>query len=59
MFWKKLASRADETPTYELGFAGHELDDQKQRLETRGVLMFFFAAQNGCGHPGSPVALKT
>ena len=29
MFWKKLASRADETPSYELSFAGHELGCQK------------------------------
>ena len=37
MFWKKLASRADETPTSELGFAGRGLGRQKKSLNTQGV----------------------
>ena len=43
MFWKKLASRADETPTSELGDAGHGLGRQKKVLKTQGFSMFFLA----------------
>ena len=43
MFWKKLASRADETPTSELGDAGHGLSRQKNVLKTLGFSMFFLA----------------
>ena len=42
MFWKKLASRADETPSYELSFAGHELGCQKQSSKTQGFFNVFF-----------------
>ena len=59
MFWNKLASRADETPTYELGFAGHKLGCQKKSSKTQGFSMIFLAARNVCGHPWSPMALKT
>ena len=34
MFWKKLASRADETPTSELGVACHKLSRQKKVSKT-------------------------
>ena len=42
MFWKKLASRADETPSYELSFAGHELGCQKKSSKTQGFFNVFW-----------------
>ena len=40
MFWKKLASRAYETPTFELGFSGHELGRKKyQKLNVFEFLL--------------------
>ena len=58
MFWKKLASRADETPTSEPGFAGRGLGRQKKSLKTEGFSMFFLAGQNSCDHLGPPAAPK-
>ena len=55
MFWKKLASRLDETPSYELSFAGHELGCQKKTSKTQGFSMFFFGRENSCGHLGPQV----
>ena len=45
MFWKKLASRADETPTSELGDAGHGLGRQKKVFKTQGFSMFFWPTE--------------
>ena len=42
MFWKKLASRADETPTFELSFSGHELVGQKNIYQKHKVFQMFF-----------------
>ncbi len=42
MFWKKLASRADETPSYELSFAGHELGCLKKVQKLKVFSMFFW-----------------
>ena len=53
MFWKKLASRADETTTFELSFSGLKLAGQKKVSKTQGFSMFFFACQNSC-HPLDP-----
>ena len=41
MFRKKLASRLDETPTYEFGFSGHGLGRQK-KYQKREVFQCFF-----------------
>ena len=42
MFSEKLASRADETPTFELSFSGLKLAGQKKVSKTQGFSMFFF-----------------
>ena len=50
IFWKKLASRLDETPTSELGFSGHGPGRQKKVLKTQGFSMFFLAMYTSrCG----------
>ena len=58
MFLKKLASRADETPTFELGFSVHELGGQKKVSKTQGFSMFFLADRNLCHHLGPSAAPK-
>ena len=46
MFWKNLASRADETPTSELGVACHKLSRQKKVSKTPAFLNVFFGRPN-------------
>ena len=42
MFWKQLAFRVDETPTSELGDAGHGLRRQKKHQTTLDFSMLFW-----------------
>ena len=43
MFWMKLASRADEAPTFETGFVGHGLRCQKKVSKTQCCSTLFFS----------------
>jgi hypothetical protein len=58
MFSKKLASRADETPTLGSAFSDHGLGDQKLTSKTHGVLMFFLRLQNLDDRTGLEEAMK-
>jgi hypothetical protein len=44
MFSKKLASRADETPTFGSAFSDHGLGGQTKTLKAQGFSMFFLLA---------------
>ena len=58
MFSKKLASRADETPTFGSAFSDHGLGGQTKTLKTEGFSMFFFWLQNLDDRTGLEEAMK-
>ena len=46
MFWKKVVSRADETPTFDEGLSGQNLVAQEKMTKTQAFLMFFLTSEN-------------
>jgi hypothetical protein len=58
MFSKKLASRADETPTFGSAFSDHGLGGQTKTLKTEGFSMFCFWLQNLDDHTRPEEAMK-